>query len=97
MLFDDGRGGTHNNESSCDRSRYRTYADVGRLVNGLEASKKFAATDDDEAKLIFDGARTGWIPNWKTRGATTTNSIELFETIHLSVIPVLFRCQRRSR
>lgn len=31
-------------------------------MNGLEAAKEFAATDDDEGELIFDGAGTEWIP-----------------------------------
>ncbi|WP_265110640.1 hypothetical protein [Halosolutus halophilus] len=39
-----------------------SHADVGRLVNGLEAAKEFAETDGDEVELIFDGAGTQWIP-----------------------------------
>jgi hypothetical protein len=39
-----------------------SHADVGRLVNGLEAAKEFAQTDGDEVELIFDGAGTEWIP-----------------------------------
>lgn len=36
-------------------------ADLGRLVNGLEAAKEFAETDGDNLKLVFDGAATQWI------------------------------------
>lgn len=39
-----------------------SHADVGRLVNGLEAAKEFAQTDGDDVELIFDGAGTQWIP-----------------------------------
>jgi hypothetical protein len=39
-----------------------SHADVGRLVNGLEAAKEFANADGDEVELIFDGAGTQWIP-----------------------------------
>lgn len=39
-----------------------SHADVGRLVNGLEATKEFAETDGDDVELIFDGAGTAWIP-----------------------------------
>lgn len=39
-----------------------SHADVGRLVNGLEAAKEFAETDGDEVEVIFDGAGTQWIP-----------------------------------
>ncbi|WP_049979957.1 DsrE family protein [Halolamina rubra] len=38
------------------------HANLGRLVNGLETAKEFAANDDDELELIFDGAGTQWIP-----------------------------------
>jgi hypothetical protein len=38
------------------------HENVGRLVNGLEATKEFAETDGDEVELIFDGAGTQWIP-----------------------------------
>jgi len=38
------------------------HANLGRLVNGLEAAKEFAETDGDEVDLIFDGAGTQWIP-----------------------------------
>jgi hypothetical protein len=38
------------------------HANLGRLVNGLEAAKEFAETDGDEVELIFDGAGTQWIP-----------------------------------
>jgi hypothetical protein len=39
-----------------------SHADIGRLVNGLEAAKEFAENPDDEVELIFDGAGTQWIP-----------------------------------
>ncbi|MFA1609654.1 hypothetical protein [Halobellus rubicundus] len=39
-----------------------SHADLGRLVNGLEAAKEFAETEGDELELIFDGAGTQWIP-----------------------------------
>lgn len=35
-------------------------ADLGRMVNGLEAAKEFIA-EDDEAEVIFDGAGTQWV------------------------------------
>ncbi|QDX39381.1 DsrE family protein [Salarchaeum sp. JOR-1] len=38
------------------------HANLGRLVNGLEAAKEFADTEGDEVELIFDGAGTQWIP-----------------------------------
>jgi hypothetical protein len=42
-----------------------SHADVGRLVNGLEAAKEFAETDGDSVEVIFDGAGTEWIPELK--------------------------------
>jgi hypothetical protein len=39
-----------------------SHADVGRLVNGLEAAKEFEETDGDEVEVIFDGAGTQWVP-----------------------------------
>lgn len=35
-----------------------SHADVGRLINGLEAAKEFAETEGDDVELIFDGAGT---------------------------------------
>ena len=39
-----------------------SHADYGRLANALEAAKEFAENDDDDLKLIFDGAGTQWVP-----------------------------------
>ena len=39
-----------------------SHADLGRLVNGLEAAKEFAEHPEDEVELIFDGAGTAWVP-----------------------------------
>ena len=36
-------------------------ADLGRLVNGLEAAKEFVENDGDDVELIFDGAATQWV------------------------------------
>ncbi|MBI4472110.1 MAG: DsrE family protein [Acidobacteria bacterium] len=38
-----------------------SHADLGRVVNALEAVKEFKDANDD-VKLIFDGAGTKWIP-----------------------------------
>ena len=38
------------------------HANLGRLVNGLEAAREFAENEADELELIFDGAGTQWIP-----------------------------------
>jgi hypothetical protein len=38
------------------------HANLGRLVNGLEAAREFAENEEDELELIFDGAGTQWIP-----------------------------------
>ncbi len=38
-----------------------TAADMGRVVNALEATREFRDAGDD-VKLIFDGAATQWIP-----------------------------------
>lgn len=39
-----------------------SHADVGRLVNGLEAAREFKEADNDEIEVIFDGAGTEWVP-----------------------------------
>ena len=38
------------------------HENLGRLANGLEAATEFAEHDEDDLKLIFDGAGTQWIP-----------------------------------
>jgi len=38
-----------------------THADLGRVVNALEAAKEFK-DEGDEVEVIFDGAGTQWIP-----------------------------------
>ncbi|MCT9097925.1 DsrE family protein [Haloarchaeobius sp. HME9146] len=37
-----------------------SHADLGRVVNGMQAAKEFADAGD-EVELIFDGAGTQWI------------------------------------
>lgn len=37
-----------------------SHGDLARVVNALQATKEFKEADDD-VKLIFDGAGTGWI------------------------------------
>lgn len=39
-----------------------SHAELGRLVNGLEAAREFHETEGDELELVFDGAGTQWIP-----------------------------------
>lgn len=39
-----------------------THAQLGRLVNGLEAAREFARAPGDDLELIFDGAGTQWVP-----------------------------------
>jgi len=38
-----------------------SHADRGRVFNALEAAKEFVENDDD-VRLVFDGAGTEWIP-----------------------------------
>lgn len=38
-----------------------SHADLGRVVNALQAAKEFS-DEGDEVKLIFDGAGTQWVP-----------------------------------
>ena len=38
-----------------------SHADLGRVVNALQAAKEFADEGDD-VRLIFDGAGTQWVP-----------------------------------
>jgi hypothetical protein len=38
-----------------------SHADRGRVFNALEATKEFVE-NGDEARLVFDGAGTEWIP-----------------------------------
>lgn len=38
-----------------------SHADLGRVVNALQAAKEFK-DEGDEVTLIFDGAGTQWIP-----------------------------------
>jgi hypothetical protein len=54
------------------------HENVGRLVNGLEATKEFAETDGDEVELIFDGAGTQWIPELEDE---TSDYHELYQAV----------------
>ena len=36
-------------------------SDLGRVVNALEAVKEFKQNDDDDVRLVFDGAGVQWI------------------------------------
>lgn len=38
-----------------------TRADLGRVVNGLQIAREFNQAGD-EARVIFDGAGTAWVP-----------------------------------
>ncbi len=38
-----------------------THADMGRLANALELAKE-ARENDDEIRVVFDGAGTRWVP-----------------------------------
>lgn len=39
-----------------------THESLGRVVNGLELAKELQE-NDDEVKIIFDGAGTKWVPD----------------------------------
>jgi len=54
------------------------HENLGRLANGLEAAAEFAEDDEDDLKLIFDGAGTQWIPELEDEDS---DYHELYQTV----------------
>jgi hypothetical protein len=51
------------------------HANAGRLVNGLEAAKKFVETDGNNVELSSAVQAPSGFPNSKKKTTTTTNFI----------------------